>query len=168
MSMSCGAATMRLLAQYGIDTVFGIPGVHTLDFCRGLGEGSSIQQQRAAQDFAARFTELSRSCHEADSPEEFTAAYVEIVDWQLRLEEAGEVGLLESVAALTIDLRRGFGQWVKGEYPHWVSDSRGRPLLSVDLVREFLLPHLGTDPVYFVVLDCMRLDQWRAMIPVLS
>ena len=131
-------------------------------------EGSSIQQQRAAQDFAARFTELSRSCHEADSPEEFTAAYVEIVDWQLRLEEAGEVGLLESVAALTIDLRRGFGQWVKGEYPHWVSDSKGRPLLSVDLVREFLLPRLGTEPIYFVVLDCMRLDQWQAMIPVLS
>ena len=37
--MTCGEATVRLLAKYGVDTVFGIPGVHTLDFCRGLDKG---------------------------------------------------------------------------------------------------------------------------------
>jgi thiamine pyrophosphate-dependent acetolactate synthase large subunit-like protein len=37
--LTCGEATMRLLAAYGVDTVFGIPGVHTLDFCRGLADG---------------------------------------------------------------------------------------------------------------------------------
>ena len=42
MSMTCGEATMRLLARYGVSTVFGIPGVHTLDLCRGMsGEGGS-------------------------------------------------------------------------------------------------------------------------------
>ncbi|PRX35047.1 5-guanidino-2-oxopentanoate decarboxylase [Meinhardsimonia xiamenensis] len=34
--MSCGEATMRLLARYGVRAVFGVPGVHTLEFCRGL------------------------------------------------------------------------------------------------------------------------------------
>jgi len=43
--ITCGEATIRLLAKYGVDTVFGIPGVHTLDFCRGLdkGEVSHVQ-----------------------------------------------------------------------------------------------------------------------------
>ena len=39
MSMTCGEATMRLLARYGVTTVFGIPGVHTLDMCRGMTDG---------------------------------------------------------------------------------------------------------------------------------
>ncbi len=39
MTMTCGEATIRLLERYGVDTVFGIPGVHTLDFCRGLDKG---------------------------------------------------------------------------------------------------------------------------------
>ncbi len=39
MTMTCGEATMRLLARYGVTTVFGIPGVHTLDMCRGLSFG---------------------------------------------------------------------------------------------------------------------------------
>ena len=41
MSMTCGEATMRLLARYGVSTVFGIPGVHTLDLCRGLSGGGN-------------------------------------------------------------------------------------------------------------------------------
>ena len=34
--MKCGQATIKLISEYGISTVFGIPGVHTLEFCRGL------------------------------------------------------------------------------------------------------------------------------------
>ena len=41
--MSCGEATIRLLGKYGITTVFGIPGVHTLDFCRGLVDYPGIR-----------------------------------------------------------------------------------------------------------------------------
>jgi 5-guanidino-2-oxopentanoate decarboxylase len=36
--MKCGEAITRLLRAYGVDTVFGIPGVHTLELYRGLEE----------------------------------------------------------------------------------------------------------------------------------
>lgn len=131
-------------------------------------EGSSIRQQRVAQDFAARFGELSSIAQSARTADDFATVYTELVDWQLRLGNAGEHGLLDTVQALVVDLRRSFGEWVVGEYPKWVRDAEDRPRLSIDLVREFLVPRLGTDPVYFVVLDCMRLDQWRAMSPLLA
>ena len=38
-TITCGEAVMRLLSKYGVDTVFGIPGVHTLDYCRELRDG---------------------------------------------------------------------------------------------------------------------------------
>lgn len=50
--LCCGEATMRLLAQYGVTTVFGIPGVHTLDFCRGLHDGITHVQTRNEQGAA--------------------------------------------------------------------------------------------------------------------
>lgn len=131
-------------------------------------EGSSIRQQRAAQDFAGRFPKLAAYGQDAQTPEAFARVYTELVDWQLRLGEAGEEGLLDTVRSLMVDLRRDFGLWVMREYPRWVTDAEDRPRLSVDLVREFLLPRLGSEPVYFVVLDCMRLDQWRAMTPLLT
>lgn len=53
-SVTCGEATMRLLARYGVDTVFGIPGVHTLDFCRGLLD-SPIHHVQARNEQGAGF-----------------------------------------------------------------------------------------------------------------
>ena len=35
---TCGEAAIRLLEQYGVDTAFGIPGVHTLEYYRGLAD----------------------------------------------------------------------------------------------------------------------------------
>ena len=131
-------------------------------------EGSAIRQQQAAQDFAQRFPRLSARRQEARDPQAFAHVYEELVDWHVRLEAAGEAGLLDSVESLLTDLRRDFGSWIRQHYPRWVRDREEGPLLSVDLVREHLVPHLGPDPVFFVILDCMRLDQWRVIAPLLA
>ena len=39
---SCAEATIELLSKYGIKTIFGIPGVHTLDFCRALTDDTDV------------------------------------------------------------------------------------------------------------------------------
>ena len=131
-------------------------------------EGSAIRQQRAAQDFAARFSRLTMLRQEARNAEDFAALYEELVDWHVRLEAAGEKGLLDSVTSLMTELRRDFGSWMRQHYARWVRGSEERPLTSVDLVRDRLLPLLGSKPVFFVVLDCMRLDQWRVITPLLA
>ena len=52
--MSCGEATIRLLGRYGVRQVFGIPGVHTLDFCRGLDTGE-VRHIQARNEQGAGF-----------------------------------------------------------------------------------------------------------------
>ncbi|MGI9308091.1 MAG: 5-guanidino-2-oxopentanoate decarboxylase [Gammaproteobacteria bacterium] len=52
--LSVGEATIRLLEAYGVDTLFGIPGVHTLDFCRGLNK-SHIRHVQARNEQGAGF-----------------------------------------------------------------------------------------------------------------
>ena len=58
-SITCGEATIRLLARYGVETVFGIPGVHTLDFCRGLdtsgAEAARVTHVQARNEQGAGF-----------------------------------------------------------------------------------------------------------------
>ncbi len=131
-------------------------------------EGSSIRQQRAAQDFAIEWPVLARMREQASSARDFARLYRELVDWHLRLESAGETALLDTVESLHEDLRHDFGRWITVSYPQWVRGQGMRPELSVDVVERRLLPLLGRDPVFFVVLDCMRLDQWRAISPLLS
>src|SRR5688572_12770054 len=81
-----------------------------------LLEGQQLQQQRAAQDFAARFAALSRMRDEAKTWQDFFAVYEELVAWELRLEQAGERGLVDSVQALLVDVRRQFGGYISKVY----------------------------------------------------
>lgn len=131
-------------------------------------EGSAIRQQQAAQDFAARFPKLILLRQEARTDSDFAALYEELVDWHVRLDAAGESGLLDTVTSLIVELRRDFGSWIRQHYPRWVRGQETGPLLAVDIVRELLVPLLGPNPVFFVVLDCMRLDQWRVIAPLLA
>ncbi len=135
-----------------------------------LLEGSQLRQQRAAQDFAGRFIELSAEKDRASGWRDYFDIYSELVDWELRLEEAGEDGLVDSVRSLLDDLRREFGEHVRDSYAGWLRTQTpgARPALSTDVVRQWLVPRLGERPVLFVVIDCMRLDQWRVIRPVLT
>ncbi|MDG2354398.1 MAG: 5-guanidino-2-oxopentanoate decarboxylase [Paracoccaceae bacterium] len=49
MNMTCGEATIKLLSNYGVRIVFGIPGVHTLDMCRGLTDVKKTGSMRHVQ-----------------------------------------------------------------------------------------------------------------------
>ena len=49
-----GQQLIKLLESYGVDTVFGIPGVHTLELCRGLA-ASNIQHITPRHEQGAGF-----------------------------------------------------------------------------------------------------------------
>ena len=53
-TLTGGQALVRLLANYGVDTVFGIPGVHTLELYRGL-PGSNIRHVLTRHEQGAGF-----------------------------------------------------------------------------------------------------------------
>ena len=55
-------------------------------------EGSSIRQQRVAQDFAARFGRLSIKRQEARTAADFAKVYIELTDWHVRLRRVGRGG----------------------------------------------------------------------------
>jgi DNA-binding response OmpR family regulator len=134
-----------------------------------LLEGAQLQQGRVRQDFAARFPQLSMMRDEASHWRHFFALYNELVDWELRLHSGGETELLESVNALLTDVRREYGRYVVRSYGGWTSDrDKDRPPLSTDVVEQYLVPQLGAGPVLFIIIDCMRLDQWRMMRPLLA
>jgi CheY-like chemotaxis protein len=134
-----------------------------------LLEGEAIQQQVVARDFAGRFRELNARRAEPRDWREWADDYSELVDWELRLREAGETGLLAALETLLDDFRREFCRYVTEVYPKWTEGGSGAPPLSVDIVPQFLAPLVGKDrAVLFVVIDCLRLDQWRALLPILE
>src|SRR5258707_7196750 len=130
-----------------------------------LLEGDRIRQQRLSRDFVTRFRELEGRRGAALAWREWIELVAELARWEVRLAEAVEPGLQEALRALQESLRKDFQTFITRHYPRWLADSeRDRPPLSVDVGAEVLVPALKrTGRVVFILIDCLRLDQWEVL-----
>src|SRR5213083_554953 len=130
-----------------------------------LLDGERIRQQRLARDFVARFRELEGRRGSALAWREWIEFVVELSRWEVRLAASNEPGLSEALHSLQTSLRKDFAGYVARQYPRWLANPEGdRPPLSVDVGAEFLVPVLKAQGrVLFIVVDCLRLDQWEAL-----
>ncbi len=135
-----------------------------------LLEGSRIRDQRRARDFVARFRELEERRGSRLGWREWIELISELAQWEVRLSEGDQQGLREALGTLSAGLRDDFADYLLASYPRWLASGEGdRPPLSVDVGDEFLAPLLKTHgKVLFVVVDCLRLDQWEILKPAIT
>jgi DNA-binding response OmpR family regulator len=135
-----------------------------------LLEGDRIRQQRLSRDFAARFRELEGRRGVRLEWREWVELVAELADWEVRLGQADEPGLQEALRTLQASIRQDFARFIEASYPRWVGEGgTDRPPLSVDVVSEFVRPTLeASGRVMLVVVDCLRLDQWAMMRPLIE
>ena len=133
-------------------------------------EGARIRSQAIARRFVERFRELEAVRLKDLDWRGWSDRYAELVQWDVELTAAGESGLLTSLRALVPAMYRDFAAYMSDGYPRWIHNLDGdRPPLSVDLVGEFLLPILAEQKaVVFIVVDCLRLDQWKVLEPIVA
>ena len=135
-----------------------------------LLEGDRIRQQRLARDFVTRFREMESRRASDLGWREWTDLVVELAQWEVRLSLTDESGLKEALSSFQATLHRDFARFIEYQYPKWLSNPQGdRPPLSVDVCSEFLVPLLQErGSVMFVVVDCLRLDQWGSLMPLVT
>jgi len=132
-------------------------------------EGPRIRQEATRSRFVERFRTLQFGGQVPATWREWIDHYVELTQWEVELAASGETGLYDALRTLYPDIHREFAQFMYRAYPAWLRDLEGdRPPLSIDIVPEFLLPVADRSKLtLFVVIDCLRLDQWRAIEPLL-
>ena len=130
-----------------------------------LLEGHRIREQRVARDFVTRFRELEQRRADRMGWREWIDLAAELAQWEVRLAAGDQSGLREALVALQRSLYADFAAFIQTAYPRWIAAPESdRPPLSVDVVGEFLTPLVRSHPAaLFVVVDCLRLDQWELL-----
>jgi len=86
----------------------------------------------------------------------------------LELERFRDVGLKQSLMDLKKQSSSEFGRYITKNYQSWITNDDG-PSFSVDVVEKYVVPLLQEGiQTFFIVIDCMRLDQWLMIEPVLA
>ena len=133
-------------------------------------EGPRSRSQALARAFVERFRAIEAERYAGLDWRGWIERFAELMQWDVDLAAADEMGLHESLRGLYPDMHREFATFIRTEYPRWLRELEGdRPPLSVDVVTEFVMPVLARDrKAIFVVIDCLRVDQWRVLEPLLA
>lgn len=102
---------------------------------------------------------------------EWIALYRKLVRWELELEQSADQGIMEVLRMQQEEANRQFSRFVEDNYVDWLRNkSSDKPVLSHTLVRDRILPRLdSTDrPLFVVLIDNLRFDQWKAIQPLID
>jgi len=135
--------------------------------CKKILEGKKISGQYVAKDYLQDFTAISQALNNNLDSDEWIELYLKLVNWDLELDKHSDIGLQQSLNEQRKEANKEFSKFIERKYKDWlaVSDIYERPVLSTDIVNNYVLPHLKDEKnkVFFFVLDCLRLDQWLLM-----
>jgi CheY-like chemotaxis protein len=131
-------------------------------------QADDIKRDMVGKEYAQFAAELSRKVFNQPDFAEWKEVYRDLCRWDLRLDEINEINITQTHFLEKLNCNSEFSDYVVRHYGDWLKTEE-RPLFSFDVVPERLLPELGKgSPVYFIVLDCMRLDQYFAFEPMLN
>lgn len=129
----------------------------------------AIKQDYTAQEYVVDFNKRRAFKQQPADWRSWTDFYVQMTEWDLRMDDLATADDLRETHRLEKqECQSHFARYVEDRYCDWLV-GKDSPVLSVDVIYKYVLPEVQVGKqVLFIVLDCMRLDHWFTIKPLLQ
>ncbi len=114
--------------------------------------------------YQAEFNKIGTEIINANSTDEWKNIYKKIVHWELELDNP-EAGTMDEVLKMQkLDANNAFSKFVVKNYESWFTDNADKPLLSPNVLKSKVFPHLEKkEKVVLLLIDNFRYDQFQLL-----
>lgn len=126
--------------------------------------------QKTTQGYQREFMQIGMSVSDKLNFNEWKEVYKKLVYWEIELDSNGEDSMREILETQKSDANRNFCRYVTDNYIGMLKQTGDDgPIMSHNLFRRTVNPLLDDNlPVFFVLMDNLRFDQWRAISDILQ
>ena len=131
-----------------------------------------IDQQRLVSkkvttDYQVDFGRISMDINQARSFSDWTEIYKKLTYWSLEVDQLEEGGMKEVFHLQMNEANSEFSKFIRNHYLSWLGDSPDeKPLMSHLLLKNRIKPLLESGrKTVMIVIDNLRYDQWRIILP---
>ncbi|HEX5552808.1 MAG TPA: response regulator [Chitinophagaceae bacterium] len=116
------------------------------------------------QDFRNLFMALSSNL----DYNEWRDIYKKLVYWEMEMTKSDSPEMQEVLSTQKSEANTEFAKFISKNYANWVHPKTPEaPIMSHTLFRYKVAPHLEKGkPLFMVLIDNLRLDQWKAVEPI--
>ncbi|RMH93634.1 MAG: response regulator [Calditrichaeota bacterium] len=129
-------------------------------------ESRNISQKRLTRDYPQELNKITARLMSPLSHEDWIDIFRKLCAWDVELDAVPDNELREVIYNQRRECNVEFGKFVERNYVDWVNtrEQEDRPTFSTDIIGKYVYPELTEGrKVVFVVIDCMRLDQWLTL-----
>lgn len=118
--------------------------------------------------YQQNFSKIGLQINDSLTVDDWKEVYRQLIYWELELE-ATNSSMNEVLKMQKAEANNMFARFVSKNYISWINDPDNRPVMSQDIMKKYVFPHLDNgEKVFLIVLDNFRYDQWRTLSSEIS
>ncbi|HTS46190.1 MAG TPA: bifunctional response regulator/alkaline phosphatase family protein [Puia sp.] len=133
-------------------------------------DNKRLVAEKTTTAYQKQFQELFLVLNDNPDYNQWMDIYRKLVFWELEMEKSDSPEMREVLQSQKQEANNEFFKFISKNYGRWLSSkSADAPVLSHTLFQFKVFPHLEKGvPLFFILIDNLRFDQWKAIQPVFS
>src|SRR3954447_13508835 len=133
-----------------------------------LIDNKRLVAEKTTSAYQQQFRNLFMALNSNPDYNEWMEIYKKLVYWELEMKKSDSPEMQEVFQTQKTEANTEFFKFISKNYANWLNGkSNDAPVMSHTLFKNKILPQVekGT-PTFFILIDNLRLDQWKAIQPI--
>ncbi|GGH76824.1 CheY-like chemotaxis protein [Filimonas zeae] len=130
-------------------------------------DNKRLVAEKTTTAYQQQFRNLFMALNSDPGYNEWMDIYRKLVYWELEMDKSDSPEMQEVFQTQKQEANTEFFKFISKNYLSWLQPAADAPVMSHNLFQFKVLPHVekGT-PVFFILIDNLRFDQWKAIQPL--
>jgi CheY-like chemotaxis protein len=135
-----------------------------------LLQNKQLIDSKTTQSYQQEFMQISLALDEARDHQDWAELYRKLTYWELQIDATENKNMLEVLENQKAEANSFFARFIKEQYLDWmVEKNPDKPMLSHQVMKNKVFPSISQGkPLFFIVIDNLRLDQWEDIEPLIT
>lgn len=130
----------------------------------------SLVSEKTTQAYQQEFRNLFMALNSNPNYAEWCDLYRKLVFWEMEMQKTDSPAMQEILASQKEEANQAFCKYVEKNYKAWIEGKgNDNPVLSHQILWQHVLPFMQKgQSTFFILIDNLRYDQWKAIQPIFA
>jgi CheY-like chemotaxis protein len=133
-------------------------------------DNKRLVSEKTNTDYRKEFGQIGMTINDNLTWQEWIDIYKKIIYWEIEMDKLQDKSMLDVLKMQKSDANTQFFKFVERNYISWLNGKNtAPPTMSHTLFKNKFVKELVKDePVFFILIDNLRLDQWKVIQPIIQ
>lgn len=134
-------------------------------------DNKRLISEKTTSNYQQEFRNIGMTLNERLDYKQWTDVYKKLIYWELELDKSKDAGMYDVLTMQKTEANNQFCKYIEQHYVGWLKNpNEDTPIFSNSLFKRKVFPVIEQTelPVFFVLIDNLRYDQWKILEPIIT